>query len=239
LPLPSARRTLLAALLAAVLPGGCARLPGGDAAGTPAAAVSQASFAAVASAGGAPLGSAVAIAGQLLVTNRHVVRGADAVLLRRGDGQGEAPGRVIARSERMDLAVIAAPPGFLAPARPARALPSAGQPVWAAGVPNAGPAVAAGRVARPAVLMTGFGEGFTAQVGALLGYSGGPVVDAAGELLGLTTALHEPGAATLLAVLSGLDLDGLARADRREVFVLGLPEIRAELARLLPPGGLP
>jgi len=238
-PAPRHRRVSLLQLILALVPllGACARLPAQEAAGTPAAGIAGASFAAVFPAGFegvAPLGSAVALDERRLITNRHVVRGAERVMLRRGDGGAEATARVVARSARMDLAVLEAPPGFLAPAPQAVRPPRAGEAVWAAGIPNVGPAVAAGQVARPVVTLTGFGQGFTARIGALLGYSGGPVVDAAGGLLGLTTALPEPGSATLLAYLSGVDLDGLARGAEREVFFLGLPAIRAELARLLP-----
>jgi hypothetical protein len=71
---------------------------------------------------------------------------------------------------------------------------------------------------------------------ALLGYSGGPAVDGQGRLVGLVTALPQPGAAPLLAALSGVDLDGLARGRAgREVFLLGAPAVIAEVRRLAPP----
>jgi S1-C subfamily serine protease len=133
----------------------------------------------------------------------------------------------------MDLAVLAVPAVF-APAVPAAAPPWEGAPIWAAGSPAAGPAVAAGQVVRTGTNLPGHGPGFTARIGALLGYSGGPALDGQGRLLGLVTALPQPGAAPLLAALSGVDLDGLARGER-EVFLLGIGDALAEAARIAPP----
>jgi hypothetical protein len=132
----------------------------------------------------------------------------------------------------MDRAVLEVPAVF-APARPAPERPRAGAPIWAAGAPAAGPAVVAGQVLLPAATLPGHGPGFTARLGALLGYSGGPALDAEGRLLGLVTAVPQPGAAPLLAALSGVDLDGLARGGR-EVFLLGIAEALAEAARIAP-----
>jgi S1-C subfamily serine protease len=70
---------------------------------------------------------------------------------------------------------------------------------------------------------------------ALLGYSGGPAVDGEGRLVGVVTALTQPGAAPLLAALSGLDLDGLVRGSAgREVFLLSAEAVLREAARLAP-----
>ena len=82
--------------------------------------------------------------------------------------------------------------------------------------------------------MRQFGSGFSARLGALMGFSGGPVVDRLGLLLGLTTALTTPSAAPPMAALTGMDLDGLLNGDGREVFVLSIEAIEAELARLAP-----
>jgi hypothetical protein len=102
----------------------------------------------------------------------------------------------------------------------------------ALGMPGLGPGVAQGHVEAPDAEMPGFGRGFTARMPVLMGYSGGPVVDASGELLGLTAALPRPGAAGLLALLSGADLDGLAGGDR-QVFALDIRRAAAEAERLL------
>jgi S1-C subfamily serine protease len=207
-----------ACILAVLLIAACARMPTDEARGTPAAAVAERGFARL-SVIGMPIGSAVAITPDRLLTNAHVIpQHVENVTFTRGDGDsGQA--RVLARSDRMDLALLAVPPRFVAP--PLSAPPGAGRPVWAAGAPAAGPAVVAGRVSQPSVLLAGHGPGFTARIGALLGYSGGPAVDAEGRLVGIVTALPQPGAAPLLAALSGVDLDGIARQrEGREVFLL-------------------
>jgi hypothetical protein len=111
----------------------------------------------------------------------------------------------------------------------------AGTPLWALGAPSAGPALAVGEVVQPAVTLAGHGPGFTARIAALLGYSGGPALDGQGRLVGLVTALPRPGAAPLLAALSGVDLDGLASGPAgREVFFLSIEAATVEAARLAP-----
>lgn len=234
---PAFRRPafLGAVLLVAALLGACARLPAEEARGTPAEAVAAQGFALL-SAAGVPLGSAVAIAPDRLLTNAHVIPpGTESLGFRRGDGAAGGTARLVGRSARMDLAVLAIPPGLMRPVVMAGSAPAAGQALWALGAPSAGPAVAAGRVVQPAVRLAGHGPGFTAQLGALLGYSGGPALDAQGRLLGLVTALPQPGAAPLLADLSGMDLDGMARGrEGRLVFLLSIEAAAAEAARLDP-----
>jgi hypothetical protein len=114
-------------------------------------------------------------------------------------------------------------------------LPVTGEPLWALGAPNAGPARARGEVRQPDVLLQGGGRGMTARLGALMGYSGGPLVDGQGRLRGLVTALLRPGAGPLLAGLIGPDLDGLAhRREQREVFVLSIGTAMIESERIAP-----
>ncbi|WP_137177761.1 serine protease [Roseomonas sp. AR75] len=231
-PVSACLRGFLVPLLAAALLGACARLPAEEARGTPAEAVAAQGFARL-SATGMPLGSAVAIAPDRLLTNAHVIpAGVQDLSFRRGDGAASGPARLLARSDRMDLAVLEVPAVF-APAPPAEAPPAETSPLWAAGSPAAGPAVVAGHVTRTGTVLPGHGPGFTARIGALLGYSGGPALDGQGRLLGLVTAVPQPGAAPLLAALSGMDLDGLARGDR-EVFLLGIEEALTEAARIAP-----
>lgn len=227
-------RALLCLLLLglALLPG-CTRLPAEAARGTPGQAA-LAGFAAL-SADGVALGSAVAVAPGLLLTNAHVLPdGATRIEARRGDGAAAAAAVPLARSPRLDLALLAVPEGVFAPLPVAPQPPLAGQDLWALGAPRAGAAVATGPVVLPAAWLPGHGPGLTARMPALLGYSGGPAVDAEGRLVGLVTALPRPGAAPLLAALSGLDLDGLAGGGVREVFLLSAPAALAEAARLLP-----
>jgi S1-C subfamily serine protease len=180
----------------------------------------------------APLGSAVGVAPGIAATAAHTLGEATRFRLARGDGAATAPARLLARIPEADLAFLLTEPSLLAPlplaARPVRP----GERVWAVGAPRLGPSLAAGEVALPNALLPGYGLGFTARIGALMGYSGGPVLDAEGRLLGLTSALTRPGAALALAALSGADLDGLARGASREVFVLGAPAIAQALAGL-------
>jgi S1-C subfamily serine protease len=228
------RRRLLASLPLLALPAACAAPAAREAAGTPAAAIAAESFAAVFDPeAGRLLGAAVAIAPGIFVTNAHVAgRQGRALRLQRGDGRTEAEAVVARLSGRVDLALLRAPEEFAHPVAVAPGPPRAGDPVWALGPHRLGRSVAPGRVATPAIAYEGFGQGFTAQLGALMGFSGGPVVDRHGRLAGLTTAMPAAGGAGLLAALSGFDLDGLTRGERRLVFVLGAEGVMAEVARL-------
>ena len=217
---------------AAVLSAGaCARMPATAARGTPAARVSADGFAAL-YAFGMPRGAAVGFDERHLLTCAHVVPADGQVLLRRAEDDRPVRPEAVLRSPRMDLAVLRVPAGFLQPPPRSADEPRAGEPVWAAGAPGLGSPVAQGVVEAPDAEMPGFGRGFTAWMPALMGYSGGPVVDAEGELLGLTSALPGGGGAGLLALLTGADLDGLARGERR-VFVLSIRRAGAEAGRLL------
>lgn len=235
-PARSSRLLPCLALLALALLGACARLPAEEARGTPAEAVASRGFALL-SAAGVPLGSAVAVAPGRLLTNAHVVpAGAESLGFRRGDGAMRGEARLLGRSERMDLAILAIPEGAMQPVPVSGAPLRAGDRLWAVGAPSAGAAVAEGRVIRPAAALPGHGPGFTARLAALLGYSGGPALDEHGRLVGLVTALPQPGAAPLLAALSGMDLDGMARGrEGREVFLLSIAEALAEAERIAPP----
>lgn len=236
-PGPVASVLLWAVLL---VTGACthARLPAEEARATPAARVAAESFAMLHD-GGMPLGSAVAIAPGRIVTNAHVLRGRkpmDRLFVRRGDGAAEGEARLLAISDRMDLAVLSIPPGLFVPAPLAEGPPVPGTRVWAIGAPSAGPAIAAGPVEVPALHLHGYGPGFTTRIGALMGYSGGPVLDGDGVVLGLVTALPQANsAAPVLALLTGLDLDGLLQGTKgREVFALSIAAVRAEADQLAP-----
>ncbi|MCU0887886.1 MAG: serine protease [Rubritepida sp.] len=220
------------ALLGALALVACAAPPAEQAARTPAALVAAESLVSVQSQG-VSVGAAVAVDERRLLTNAHVLRQAGGeVRLRRADGSEADYARVIAVSPRMDLAVLEVPEGFVRPALPASRAAQPGEPVWALGPEGLGRALAAGQVLRPRVEMRGFGPGFTAGLGALMGFSGGPVVDGGGRLLGLTTALPDAGTATVLATATGVDLAGFAQGDRRQVFVLSIQAALAEAERL-------
>jgi S1-C subfamily serine protease len=225
---------LLPLLMLALGLAGCARLPGGEARATPAAAAVT-GFAAI-SAHGLPLGSAVAVGPGRLLTNAHILpEGVSVVQAQRGDGAAPVPARVLARSPIMDLAVLAVAPGHFHPPPVADAPVTPGEALLALGAPNAGPALARGVVRLPDVLLPGTGRGMTARLGALMGYSGGPALDHEGRLRGLVTALLRPGMAPLLAALTGLDVAGMTRdREEREVFVLSIAEAMAESERIAP-----
>jgi S1-C subfamily serine protease len=214
----------------------CARLPASDAKGTPAEAVAARSFALL-SVAGLPVGSAVSTAQGRLLTSGHVIpAGVNRLAFQRGDGAAAGEARLFSRSPRMDLALLAIPHGLIEPVSLASSPLRVGQDLWAVGAPSVGHAVASGRILHSSTTLEGYGPGFLARLPALLGYSGGPAVDEQGRLLGLVTALPQPGAAPLLAALSGLDLHGLALGrGGRDIFLLSASEALAEVQRLAPP----
>jgi len=230
------RRSFLRGMMAGAigmpaLLSGCAAPAARQALGTPAEHITATGFASL-QCGGMTRGGVVGFDARHALTCAHVLEGgARSATLRRADG-AEATARVVARSGRMDLAVLRLPEGFLAPAQRSAEAPQRGEAVWAAGAPSIGHSVAEGHVEAPDAEMPGFGRGFTARLPALMGYSGGPVVDEEGRLLGLTAALPDPGAAGALAFLLGADIDGLAQSDR-QVFVLSIRRAGAEAVRLL------
>ncbi len=228
------------AIVLLVAIGGCAGLPVDQAAGTPARSIARDSLVSL-QAHGVTIGAAVAVpcaacGGTVLITNAHVLRQAGQRLdMRRADGGEAMPAQILATSPRMDLAMLRAPHGLLHPALIAGDEPGRGERLWAVGPQGLGRAIAEGRVRREAVRMRSFGPGFTAEMGALMGFSGGPVVDAQGRLVGLTTALANPGMAPVMAAMTGFDLDGVVNGRQREVFVLAMTEIMAELERMAGP----
>ncbi|MDJ0386499.1 serine protease [Roseomonas sp. E05] len=230
------RRSFLQGMVASTLGlpallSGCAAPVARLAQGTPVEQITTASFATLQS-NGLTRGGVVGFDGHHVLTCAHVLEaGAPSIRLRRADG-AETAASLVARSGRMDLAVLRVAAGFLAPAERAEAPPRRGELVWAAGAPSIGSPIAQGHVEAPDAEMPGFGRGFTARMPALMGYSGGPVVDEDGQLLGLTAALPQPGAAGALAFLLGADIDGLAQSDR-QVFVLSIRRAEAEARRLL------
>jgi len=226
----------LIATIGLLLAVACAPLPAQQAEGTPAALVARDSTGSI-QASGVSVGAGIAVDHQYVITNAHVVRQASGRLtMRRADGMGEADVQLVGTSPNMDLAVLRMPAGFLQPAATAPELPQRGEPVWGVGPEGLGRSLAMGHVTQPAVQMAGFGPGFTAGMGALMGFSGGPVVDRSGRVMGLTTALPEPGSANVLAMLVGVDVAGFAHGNRRQVFILDIREALDEARRM---GALP
>ena len=222
--------------LLALLPlSACAALPEMESVGTPIAALVGSGFAALHADGGdgpgALLGSAVAVApGRVACTTHALPRGAGAVWLRRGDGAPACRVPVLAHSPRMDLSILGDGEGLLAPATLCGRAVESGDTVWAAGMPGIGPGVATGVVEIPDAILPRFGRGFTVRLAALMGYSGGPVVGPDGRLRGLVSAL--PDGTGALALLSGIDLGGLAMGRDRRVFILSIHQVMEEASRL-------
>lgn len=154
--------------------------------------------------GAAGHGAGVVIdGGGLVLTNHHVVQGAQAVRVHLADGR-TLPGAVRAIDPASDLALVALDgPARLRPVRWGAA-PAVGAPVGAIGHPedlaftvSAGILSATGRPLPRAV-----GGGPYLQTDLLLspGYSGGPLFDAEGRVIGINTAvLHVGGSGAPVA----------------------------------------
>jgi S1-C subfamily serine protease len=132
-----------------------------------------------------------------IITNHHVVDGAEDVAVVFGDG-GTFPARVIGSDEVTDIAVLLVERADLAPiAIGSSESLSIGEPTVAVGNPLGlvgGPTVTAGIVsALERTLDTGGGSDLygLVQTDAPIapGSSGGALVDAAGRLIGITTAI--------------------------------------------------
>jgi S1-C subfamily serine protease len=190
------------------------------------------------------MGSAFEIAEGLAVTNAHVVRGlgpgATVRLLASGRGNVHAIGQVLAVSPRMDLALLAVPPEFLPSVAATNAPRSAGLAVVAAGmdatVPGRpGPRLELkGRVVAPRADLPAFGPGLVARVpGVRPGFSGGPMLDVRGALVGMVTAIRPGPRAVAPVATSGFAPTRASVATAEEAFVLRAAEVRAEVRRLL------
>lgn len=182
----------------------------------------------VEAASGRLLGSATPIGGVHVLTNRHVIelaqrRGAEVALARAGRAIAARIGGV---SDRLDIAVLVASEPLGPPPVPASAVP-VGARVEARG--PAGPWVEGSVVAYP--WREAWGPALFARLPAGFGFSGGPVVDAAGGLVGLVTAAVNPSASEMLALRAGRS--GAPARDIPVVLVLPIGAARAEAERLL------
>jgi S1-C subfamily serine protease len=183
---------------------------------------------------GAITGSSFQIADGIALTNAHVIggmqAGADVDLVIATEGHPlRARARILAISPRMDLAVLAVGRGLMPVAPSGGAAPRPGSAIRAAGVvaEPQGPGQRmelAGAIASGRMQLRAFGPGVIAALpGIRRGFSGGPVVDSQGRLVGMIAALRpQPDAAG--------GRDGTAG---REAYILTVDAIRTETARLL------
>ena len=153
--------------------------------------------------GGRSRGSAVLVDHDLLVTAAHVV--GDAGLVRIDHGSQVLTGEVLGVfADGRDLALIELDASMVAPL-PAATVPSAGEPITFVGHPEAGPrTVLVGERTDVPYLAEQLhrGELLAAAVSVPAGMSGGPAINAAGELLGITVA-EETGTQT--AIVARID----------------------------------
>jgi hypothetical protein len=76
-----------------------------------------------------------------------------------------------------------------------------------------------------------FGPGMVARMDAAQGFSGGPVLDAEGRVVGITTALRDAGRAGPAGLPEGARTE--AHRPRREVFMLAIGAVEAEARALI------
>ncbi len=141
-----------------------------------------------------PPASGIALAADLVLTADHVVDPAreDSIRIGLPDGS-EVGGSVVGRDPATDLAILRIASGSLTPAKAAGAEPRTGALALVVGRPGAEPNASLGLItglAGPARTRRGGMLERFIQVDAVLypGFSGGPLVDADGAVLGMITS---------------------------------------------------
>lgn len=191
---------------------------------------------------GSITGSAFAVADGIAVTNAHVVRGrapgATVQLVSSAPNGTSVAGRILAVSTRMDLAVLRVPPGFLPVVSGLSTAPVSGARVVAAGIDAAGGRSAgtrltiAGQVVTPQIDVAQFGPGLIARIpGVRPGFSGGPVLDGQGRLVGMLAAIR--GGSVPAQTASGFAPRSAPTVRAQEAYVLRGADLGAEIRRLL------
>ncbi|WP_300035248.1 serine protease [uncultured Roseobacter sp.] len=174
---------------------------------------------------GAVTGSAFSVSEGMAVTNAHVIgakRAGDTVYLMVPD-RPRISARVVAISPLMDLAVLSVADAVLPVTPFGSARDGRGARVYAVGVVAASGSprrqvTATGRVSSALQTVRPFGRGFIVSMpGVRHGFSGGPVFDTRGQLVGMVAALR-PGTSGNPAA--------------RDAFILSAEDIRREVQRL-------
>jgi serine protease Do len=159
----------------------------------------------------ASLGSGVILdADGTIVTNHHVIRGAEAILVALADGQ-EHPARVIGSDEETDIGILRIRAEGLVPARLGDSdrlevgewVVAIGNPFGLSHTVTAGIVSAKGRTARD--VPSGPAKNYTwnfFQTDASInpGNSGGPLINVSGEVVGINTAIVARGAGIGFAI---------------------------------------